>query len=272
MSQAAAIVEPISERIVSLKISSDQSTYLDGTTVAALAEAAEQLKNDETVQAILVEGGTTYFSNGASREALLNADAQSVVSYFCLEVPRLILSLPVPTVAVMSGHAIGGGLILGLWCDIPILAQESLYGANFMTLGLTPGMGATILLEDALGGPLARELLFTGRLVKGSEIQVGGGPLAHAVLPREMVRRRAMAIAEELADNSRAALKLLKETLSRRRMELYARAFQEESAMHQELFVGSNLKERIGERYAAPLSEPEESTTNGQRTGNNDHD
>ena len=61
-----------------------------------------------------------------------------------------VLDLPILVVAAMAGHAIGGGLALGLCADIILLSRESRYGASFMNMGFTPGMGITKLLEHVM--------------------------------------------------------------------------------------------------------------------------
>jgi polyketide biosynthesis enoyl-CoA hydratase PksI len=155
----------------------------------------------------------------------------------------------VPTVAAMAGHAIGGGFMLGLWCESAVLAEESLYGVNFMALGFTPGMGATSLLEEAVGAPLARELLFTGRIIKGRELKAAGGPLAYAVVPRAEVRARALSIAREMAAVPRGALLLLKLRLAARRSVLLEAATKEEHMLQEVLFAREETRLQIAERY-----------------------
>ena len=241
--------ETIEPGIASLRISTDESPYLDGSTVARLALAVDKLARDDSLHAGLVEGGSQYFSAGADREALLMSDGRTEVAHFCAEVPALLLKIPVPTVAAMVGHGIGGGLVLGLWCDVAVLAMESLYGVNFMELGFTPGMGSTGLLPEAMGAPLARELMYSGRLLKGRELKACGGPLAHAIVPRAEVRARALATARDMVGVSRQALVLLKSALSKRRHDLLQDALRVEQPMRANLFDDESVKMRIAERY-----------------------
>lgn len=239
----------LGEGIVSLQIATDETPYLGHWYVPILSEAVERLKADESIRVVLVEGGDRYFSAGASREALLSSEPEAMIQSYVGELPRLLLSVPVPTVAAMAGHAIGGGFVLGLWCDIVVLAEESLYGANFMALGFTPGMGATVVVEEVLGAPFARELLLTGRLVKGHELRSAGGAIARYVVPRAEVRSRALAIAEEIAEAPRVALVQMKRTLANRRRELLERAIREEGQMQSVLFASEETRSVIASRY-----------------------
>ena len=243
-------LEILEEGIASLRISEDDAPYLDTTgAVRELEEAVETLRNDASVRALLLEGGRPYFSAGADRALLTDPDAQTKIAAFCQRFPSLLLDLPVPTVAAMVGHAVGGGWLVGLWCDLAIHARESLYGANFMQLGFTPGMGSTVMVEAAVGAPLARELLFSGRLVKGKELAATGGALAHSVFPRTEVRERALGIAREIAEAPRTSLVLLKETLSANRRARLEDALEAEARMHAQSFGDAEVRAEIAERY-----------------------
>lgn len=247
--------------IVSLQISTDDNPYMDGSFVARLASVVEELKGDQSVRAVVIEGGTRYFSAGASREALVAADPQVATIPWIAEIPRLVLSLPMPTVAAMSGHAIGGGFLIGLWCDIAVLAEESLYGINAAALGITPVMGSTMILEQALGAALARELLYTGRIVKGLEIKQWYTPLSHAVVPRANVRERALAIAQEIADVPREPVALFKQALSRKRRAALEQALEIENGMYQDLLCETGALPLIAERYPVSYSQSGPSET-----------
>ncbi len=235
------------EGVASLRIATDEQPYLHAAIVPALSAAVAQIAADEGVRVVVVEGGRRKFSSGASRETLLQADARKAVRDFCAEVPRLLLSIPVPTIAAMAGHGVGGGLILGLWCDMVVLAEESLYGANFIQLGFTPGMGSTAILPEVLGPVLAQEVLFSGRMFKGRELAAAGIPVP--ILPREEVADRVMTMAREIAAAPRDAVVLLKGTLSTDRKNRLEDALVEEQRMHEILFANPETWARIAEEY-----------------------
>ena len=249
-------IERMDGGIVALRMFTDDAPHIDADFIARLARAVAALKDDATLRVIVVEGGERYFSAGASREALLAKDPPHALFPKLAEIPRLILSLPVPTIAAMTGHAIGGGLVIGLWCDITVLAEESLYGVNAAALGLTPVMGSSLILEEAFGALLARELLLTGRFVTGREIKQCGGPLAHAIVPRGAVCARARAIAQEIADLPPEPIALYKQALSARRRALFERALEVEDALSSNLFSRAGAFDLIGERYPVAYAQP----------------
>ena len=241
--------------LVSLRVATDEGPYIEAGFRDGLAAAVASLKDDAEARVVLLEGGDRYFCAGASRESLLRPDAGREVPRYAADLPRIVLDIPVPTIAVMSGHAIGGGLALGLLSDLPLLAEESLYGMNFMALGFTPGMGSTVLLEDAVGPRMARELLFTGRLVKGRELKAAG---LTAVGAKADLRRRALDLAHEVADAPREALVELKSMLAGRRRERIERAVEEERRSHEALFARGDTARFIAERYGrGVVPEPE---------------
>jgi enoyl-CoA hydratase/carnithine racemase len=162
---------------------------------------------------------------------------------------RTLLDLPVPVVAAAAGHAIGGGLLVALWCDAIVLGEESLYGANFMALGFTPGMGATHAVPEAFGAPLGRELLWTGRLLTGREIRAASCPLSHAVRPRAQVMEQALMQAREIADAPRGTIVLLKRMLAASRREALERALRAEASAHATLHADPATAAEIGRRY-----------------------
>jgi polyketide biosynthesis enoyl-CoA hydratase PksI len=253
MSADAMTPERVGEGILSLRLATDEAPYIEADFQGRLATAVDAVKADSSARVVLLEGGARYFSAGASRESLLRSDASSEIPRYAAALPLLVLEIPLPTIAVMAGHAIGGGFALGLLSDLPLLAEESLYGMNFMALGFTPGMGSTVLLEEAFGARLARELLFTGRLLKGRELQAAG---AHAVLPKAEVRARALQLAAEVAAAPREALLALKAMLAGRRRERLSRALEEERQSHEALFSLGDTARRIAERYPeVPLGE-----------------
>ncbi|XRQ09901.1 enoyl-CoA hydratase-related protein [Actinomadura welshii] len=235
--------------IGSIRVATDERPYFEETALDSLRAAAGEAAGDERLRAVLVEGGSRQFSAGAPAEVLLADDSDARVEHLMAEAGRLLLGVPVPTIAVMSGHAVGGGLMLGLWCDMAVLAEESLYGANFLDLGFTPGMGSTVLAGEAFGATLGREMLLTGRLLKGREIRAAGAPIGHGVVPRAGVRPAALRLAEEIADLPRDAVLLFKRYLAAERGDRLHGALRRESAMHREVLTRPATRRRIAERH-----------------------
>lgn len=204
------------------------------------AEAAADLK------VLVMTGLDDIFSSGASVD-MLSGLARGEVMPTDIILPRLVFGIPVPVIAAMEGHAIGGGLALGLSADIVIIARESRYGASFMNMGFTPGMGMTKLLEHVMSPALAAEMLYAAEPKKGSYFEGKSG--FNAIVPRAEVRQRALAIAARIAEKPRASLALLKRALSLPRREAFERTHTIESLMHSISFADPHVLSRIQEYH-----------------------
>ena len=95
------------------------------------------------------------FSAGADLRAGLQRGGEDLPpherSYAMYEPFLSLLDVEVPVIGALNGHAVGGGFGLALVCDLRIGALEGKYGANFVALGLAPGMAITHLLPRLVG-------------------------------------------------------------------------------------------------------------------------
>lgn len=214
--------------------------------VADLLAALDTLGRDPSVRAIVLLGLPDVFAAGAPRELLLRL-AEGQVAPSDIVLSQAVLDLPVPVIAAMEGHATGGGLALGLCADIVLMARESRYGASFMNMGFTPGMGITKLLEHVLSRAVAHELLYTGEFRRGSEFAGQGG--INYVLPRSQVRSRAIDLATAIAEKPRLALETLKRTLSIPRRQAFQETRTLEAMMHAITFGQRTVRDLIEDEY-----------------------
>lgn len=221
--------------------------------VAGLRVALTRLA-DESVKVCIIAGEDDVFSSGGDRDVLTDLAAGRLAPYD-LDLTGALLDVPVPTIAAMAGHAVGGGLVFGIACDMVLLARESRYGCNFMDLGFTPGMGTTSLLKAAVGEYLAAEMMFGAPYLLGAHLE-GRGQI-NDVLPKVEVFDRAMALADRIADKPREALTLLKRTLSLPRRRAFEEARTIESMMHDVCFARPETRDRIRENFI-PVQQDQE--------------
>ena len=80
-------------------------------------------------------------------------------------------ALPIPTIAVIDGTALGGGAELALGCDMRVGGQGTVIGLPEVKLGIVPGAGGTQRLARLIGGARAKEVVFTGRRMGGEEAE-----------------------------------------------------------------------------------------------------
>lgn len=215
--------------------------------VAALTAAFDALGQRRDAKVCVLTGLPSVFSAGGDREVLIGL-AEGTLAPYDLLLTRSLIEVPVPTIAAMTGAAVGGGLVFGLACDMVVLARESRYGANFMDLGFTPGMGSTRLLQFAVGEYVAAEMLFGGQYFRGEHF-AGRGQI-NAVVPRAEVEDRALDMARRIADKPRPALLLLKRALALPRRRAFEEARTVESMMHEVCFADPQVLARIRENYS----------------------
>ncbi len=212
--------------------------------VTGLESSFFELAQRTDVRVVVLAGTAEVFSSGASREILEELVTGKLAPRDLL-LPRAIFNIPVPTIAAMEGHAIGGGLALGICADIVLIARESRYGCSFMNLGFTPGMATTRILEQLVSSAVAHEMLFTGQPLKGSHFEYRSG--FNYILPRGEVMAKAMDLAARIAEKPRVPLLLLKSVLSMSKRALFEQARTVETLMHQISFQGTDVERLIQE-------------------------
>jgi polyketide biosynthesis enoyl-CoA hydratase PksI len=176
-----------------------------------LFAAVDAATADPRTRVVVAAGLPSVFCAGATKDTLVGiADGLPLPEY--RRFARVFATSPVPVVAEMQGHALGGGLVLGLYADVAVLSERSYYAANFMQYGVAPYVGATYVVPARLGEALGTEMLLTARGYRGVELkQRGCGVL---VVPHDEVPARAREIALTIARAPRASLELLKRELS----------------------------------------------------------
>lgn len=214
--------------------------------IAALRRAYADIAACDRFKVVVLTGYDTYFATGGTKENLL-ALSEGAGRFTDVNVYSLALDCPIPVVSAMQGHAIGGGFVMGLFSDIVILSRESVYSANFMKYGFTPGMGATYVLPLKLGTSLAQEMLLTARSYRGEALHKRNVPFD--VLPRAEVLPRALELAQELADKPRTALVALKEHLAQPLKEALPAVLERELRMHGRTIHEPAVRERITSRF-----------------------
>lgn len=177
----------------------------------AFTTASAAAKADASIRALVVTGTGNCFSSGADFKSTLQRDsgASPAEKSYAMYVPFLsLLDIEVPVIAALNGHTVGGGFGLSLVCDIRIGARDAKYGANFVKLGLAPGMAISYLLPRLIGVARANELLLSGRLVEGPEAEALG--ILNRAVPASEVMTVAMELAKTIAGNAPLAVRATK--------------------------------------------------------------
>jgi len=210
--------------------------------VRELMAALDEVEAWPALKVVVLAGTDAIFCSGASLD-MLEQITEGTVQPTEIVIPKRVLDVPVPIVAAMAGHAIGGGLALGLCADVVFAALESRYGCSFMNMGFTPGMGMTKLLEHVTTPAVAHEMLLTGEPKKGRWLNQRGA--FNAVLPRAEVLSHAMGVASRIAEKPRLSLELLRRTLTIPRRQAFESTHTIESLMHRLSFAQPEVLDLI---------------------------
>lgn len=130
-----------------------------------------------------------------------------VVGPFC----KRLRELPLPTIAAVAGPALGFGLGLALSCDLCIADDDATFGSPFRHIGMVPDTGAHHLFLSRLGHAMAAELIYTGRLISGTE--AAQLRLINRAVPKGSVATEAHALARGIASGPTQAFRLSKQIL-----------------------------------------------------------
>jgi polyketide biosynthesis enoyl-CoA hydratase PksI len=212
-----------------------------------LIAAIDELSNKLRPAVVVLKGLPEVFAGGGDKKALVGL-AEGNVTTQDLVISEKLVAAPFVLVAAMEGHAVGGGLMLACASDIVLAAEESRYGAVFMSMGFTPGMGCTTLLPELVGPFIANEMMYTAKRFRGGEL-AGRGVNINYILPREQVLPKAVDIARQIAEKNPKSVRLLKRALASRKKKLLIDARAQEDLMHELSFSFPETKAIIKEFY-----------------------
>lgn len=241
----------------------DKMNALDPVMFAALIEAADTLAADPSVRCVVLSGEGRAFCAGldfssfqgmadgsrdANAEAVIaeprpgpDATAEGRITHRGQQAVYGWTELPVPVIAAVHGHALGGGIQLALGADIRIVAPDAKLSVLEIRWGLVPDMTGTQALVNLVGLDVAKELTFTGRTVSGTEAVELGLCTRLADDPHA----EAMALATEIAGKSPHAIRAAKRLFNTAPKDSLADGFANERREIGALIGSANQVEQI---------------------------
>ncbi|HEX9381708.1 MAG TPA: enoyl-CoA hydratase-related protein [Gaiellaceae bacterium] len=223
----------------------DRQEAMNALDVATLTELRDRLRElageDETRAVILTGAGEKAFVAGADIKYMSGLGVDEAKHWGALghETGRLLETMPKPTIAALNGFALGGGCELALACDIRYAASGAKLGQPEVNLGIIPGWGGTQRLARVCGLGIAKELIFTGRIVAAEEaLRIG---LVNGV--HDPVLDKARETAVLLSSKSPVSLRLMKDLANRALGGDHASNLDAEADTFGELFASEDAKE-----------------------------
>ncbi len=203
----------VAEGVGVIRLDRPPMNALDIETQDSLREVAAEAARRDDVRTVVVWGGEKVFAAGADIKEMqvMGYEEMALRAKDLQDAFTAVARIPKPVVAAVNGYALGGGCELALCADVRIAAEDAKLGQPEILLGLIPGAGGTQRLARLVGPAKAKDLIFTGRMVKADEALAIG--LVDRVVPAEKVYEEAHGWAARLARGPALALRAAKEAV-----------------------------------------------------------
>ena len=214
---------------------------LNKATMEELVAAVSAMDADPGVGAVVITGSGKAFAAGADIKEMASQGYMEMYTADWFRGWEDFTRLRIPTIAAVSGFALGGGCELAMMCDLIIAGDNAKFGQPEINLGVLPGMGGSQRLTRAVGKAKAMDLILTGRFIGAEEADRCG--LVSRVVPAEDVVEQALQAAETIAAKSKPAAMLAKEAVNAAFETGLAQGIQYERRLFHALFASEDQKE-----------------------------
>ena len=194
----------------------DKLNALDLAMFEALVAVGRRLSDEKGVRAVVLSGTARSFSVGIDLGALAGIGGLELTSRThgqCNLFQQAVMQcreLPIPVIAAIHGHALGGGCQLAMGADVRIVTPDAQLSVREVVWGLVPDMAGTALMRRFLRDDVIRDITFSGRILSGKEAFAIG--LATRLADDALLA--AFALAREIAGHSPDAIRSAKRLLN----------------------------------------------------------
>ncbi len=186
---------------------------LNNQLVDELVEAVAAYDADEAIGCVVITGSEKAFAAGADIKEMQPKSYMDVYKEDLFAKAGGIADCRTPTIAAVSGYALGGGCELAMMCDFILAADNARFGQPEINLGVIPGIGGTQRLTRFIGKSKAMEMCLTGRMMEAEEAERAG--LVSRVVPKESLLDEALKAADTIAAKSLPVAMMAKEAVNR---------------------------------------------------------
>jgi enoyl-CoA hydratase len=175
----------------------------------------EILENQDIRVLVLTGSGDKSFVAGADITELAQSLSAIQAKHFSEIGHRAInklQELPIPVIAAVNGFALGGGSEIALACDFIYASEKAKFGLPEITLGLIPGFGGTQRLPRQIGKNLAKELIFTGKMISASKAYEIG--MVNKILPPESLMEEVLKTAKTIVSRGKVSIRAAKQVIN----------------------------------------------------------
>ncbi len=187
---------------------------LNGALLAEVSEVLDQVEANEDIRVLILTGAGDSFVAGAdiTEIAKLSALEAKFFAKSGQDVINKLQALPIPVIAAVNGFALGGGSEMALACDFIYASEAAMFGLPEITLGLIPGFGGTQRLPRVVGKNVAKELIFSGRIIPAAAAKEIG--LVNKVCAPDALMTDTKKIAKSIGKKGRVSLRAAKEAIN----------------------------------------------------------
>ncbi|MGD8545210.1 MAG: enoyl-CoA hydratase-related protein [Candidatus Bathyarchaeota archaeon] len=214
--ESGKIIYEKREGIATITINRPQAlNALNEEVIPEFLSRLEEAKKDKDIKILVITGaGEKAFCAGLDLKTAMNITVTKAVEMSRLgqELTLAIEELGKPVIAAINGYALGGGLELAMACDIRIASEKARIGQTEVNVGLIPGWGGTQRLPRLVGKGIAKELIFTGKMIDATTAERIG--LINMVVPPEKLKAAVEEFTNEVISKPPIALKLAKELIN----------------------------------------------------------
>lgn len=188
---------------------------LNSTVIGELEQVISEVEKDASLGAMILTGEGRSFVAGADigEQKPLDLEGGRKWGQRGSALFRRIEKLEIPTIAAVNGFALGGGCEIAMSCDIILASEKAKFGQPEVGLGITPGFSGTQRLPRRVGIAKAKELIFSGKMIKADEAEKIG--LVNAVYAPEELMNGAMEMVKSFTKNAPIAVKYSKACIDR---------------------------------------------------------
>ncbi|MEV4265667.1 enoyl-CoA hydratase-related protein [Kribbella sp. NPDC049584] len=203
----------VSDGVGTIRLDRPKMNALNVQVQEEIRAAATAAAEDDVVRAVVIYGGERVFAAGADIKEMADMSYADMAKRSGPLQSSLsaVAAIPKPTVAAITGYALGGGCELALCADYRIAADDAKLGQPEILLGIIPGAGGTQRLSRLVGPSKAKDLIYTGRFVDAAESLAIG--LVDKVVPAASVYEEAVAWASQFSRGAAMALRAAKESI-----------------------------------------------------------
>lgn len=186
---------------------------LNSQVMHEVTTAAAEFDADHGIGAIIITGSEKAFAAGADIKEMSEQSFSDMFGSDFFAAWGKLGAVRTPTIAAVSGYALGGGCELAMMCDLIIAADNAKFGQPEIKLGVLPGMGGSQRLTRAIGKAKAMDMILTGRNMDAAEAERSG--LVSRVVATESLLDEAKAVAKTISEMSLSASMMAKEAVNR---------------------------------------------------------